>query len=192
LAYKNDKGREHKIVIEYDGFKEHFTNYGDVNAFNFQHYYSPEDVYRQKTLESYGYKFIRINKFNSGKNPIQTLDKRLFAATSEKNGDVDVLLSIHETIENIQNNSAKECPKCKVIRESDEFKDKACSTGYGRICVYCKKIKSQDGDSSCGSTSNGPTKCPKCNSMMILRNGRRGKFYGCSKYPICNSTLPYR
>lgn len=192
LVYKNGEGREHKIVIEYDGFKEHFSKYGNVNQFNFQHYYSPEDVCRQKTIESYGYKFIRINKFNSGKNPIEMTDKRLVAATAEMNGDVDILRSIHETIENIQNNGAKECPKCKVIREIDEFKDPACSTGYGRICVYCKKIKTQGVETSGNFLNTGPNKCPKCNSMMVLRNGRRGKFYGCSKYPLCNSTLPYR
>lgn len=192
LVHRNEKGREHKIVIEYDGFQSHFTNYGEVNEFNYNQYYSPEDVYRQKTLESYGYKFIRINKFNSGKNPIETLDKRLVAATSKKNDDVDVLRSIHETIENIQNNGAKECPRCKVIRENEEFKDPACSTGYGRICVYCKKIKSSGAEADANVSAGGRNICPKCKSMMVLRNGRRGKFYGCSRYPICTSTVSYR
>ncbi|MBI2355275.1 MAG: topoisomerase DNA-binding C4 zinc finger domain-containing protein [Deltaproteobacteria bacterium] len=192
LVYRNEKGREHKIVIEYDGFKEHFTNHGEVNEFNYSQYYSPEDVYRQKTLESYGYKFIRINKFNSGKNPIETLDKRLAVATADKNGDVDVLKSIHDTIDNIQNNGAKECPKCKVIREADEFKDPACSTGYGRICVYCKKLKTAGSTAADNVASGGRIMCPKCKSVMVLRHGRRGKFYGCSRYPICNSIVPYR
>lgn len=189
LVYRNDRGKEHKIVIEYDGFKEHFTNYGEVNQFNYSQYYSPEDVYRQKTLESYGYKFIRINKFNSGKNPIETLNKRLEAATTDKNGDVDVLKSIHETIDNIQNNGAKECPKCKTIRESEEFKDPACSTGYGRICVYCKKFKTKD-VAGAGPYSTGRTICPKCKSPMVLRHGRSGKYYGCVRYPVCNAVVP--
>ena len=38
---------------------------------------SDKDVYRQKVLEGYGYKFLRINKFNIGKDPIETLDNRL-------------------------------------------------------------------------------------------------------------------
>jgi hypothetical protein len=33
--------------------------------------------------------------------------------------------------------------------------------------------------------------CPKCNSKMILRNGRYGKFYGCAKYPNCRGTRCY-
>lgn len=192
LVYKNEKGREHKIVIEYDGFKEHFTNHSEVNEFNYNQYYTPDDVYRQKTLESYGYKFIRINRFNSGKNPIETLDKRLTAATSDKNGDIDVLRSIHENIENMQHNGAKECPKCKVIRESDDFKDPACSTGQGRICVYCKGIKRTVSEADGAASSGGRILCPKCKSIMILRLGRQGKFYSCSKHPICDATVPFK
>lgn len=30
--------------------------------------------------------------------------------------------------------------------------------------------------------------CPRCNSAMKLRNGKRGEFYGCSKFPKCNGT----
>ena len=192
LIYRNEKDREHKIVIEYDGFKEHFTKYGEVNEFNYRQYYSHEDMYRQKIIESYGYKFIRINKFNCGKNPIETLDKRLLAATTEKNGNVDVLRSIHETIDHIQNNGAKECPKCKLIRDGEEFKDPACSTGYGRICVYCKKIKAARTEPRGESPADARKICPKCKSRMILRNGRYGKFYGCSRYPMCHATAPYK
>ena len=31
-------------------------------------------------------------------------------------------------------------------------------------------------------------KCPKCGSPMYLREGKYGKFYGCSRYPECNGT----
>jgi len=48
-----------------------------VNESNYEEYYSPEDVYRQHVLEGYGYRFIRINKFNLGDNPITTLDSRI-------------------------------------------------------------------------------------------------------------------
>lgn len=32
------------------------------------------------------------------------------------------------------------------------------------------------------------TACPSCGSSMILRNGRRGQFYGCSRFPNCRGT----
>lgn len=34
-------------------------------------------------------------------------------------------------------------------------------------------------------------KCPVCNSDMVLRTGKYGKFYGCSKFPYCKGTKKY-
>jgi len=35
--------------------------------------------------------------------------------------------------------------------------------------------------------------CPKCNNRMVVRNGKRGQFYGCSQYfaTKCNGFRPY-
>lgn len=67
-----------KIVIEYDGFlPHHFENLEDVNKFNYQYYMTAGDIYRQKVLEGYDYKFLRINRFNIGNDPIETLNDRL-------------------------------------------------------------------------------------------------------------------
>jgi ssDNA-binding Zn-finger/Zn-ribbon topoisomerase 1 len=30
--------------------------------------------------------------------------------------------------------------------------------------------------------------CPRCNSPMVLRHGKCGRFYGCSRYPECRGT----
>ncbi|MEO6077617.1 MAG: AAA domain-containing protein [Candidatus Andersenbacteria bacterium] len=85
LVYRDEEGVEHKIIIEYDGFLEHFGEFIDVvNGSNYEEYYSPEDVYRQHVLEGYGYRFIRINKFNLGNNPIATLDSRIQEIVKKK------------------------------------------------------------------------------------------------------------
>lgn len=34
-------------------------------------------------------------------------------------------------------------------------------------------------------------KCPKCGEKMVLREGYKGKFYGCSKFPECKGTMDY-
>ncbi len=34
-------------------------------------------------------------------------------------------------------------------------------------------------------------KCPKCGAPMVLKLGRYGKFYSCSKFPECDGMLPY-
>ncbi len=31
-------------------------------------------------------------------------------------------------------------------------------------------------------------KCPECGAEMVLRNSRYGKFYGCSRFPLCRAT----
>ncbi len=85
LVYVDEAGESHKIIIEYDGFLEHFGNArGVVTAANYEEYYSSEDVYRQHVLEGYGYRFLRINRFNLGGNPIETLDARIQEIVKKK------------------------------------------------------------------------------------------------------------
>lgn len=197
LVYKDEIHQEHKIIIEYDGFREHFKDIDEINEFNYQDYYTDGDVYRQKVLESYGYKFLRINKFNIGNDPISILNERI--SNLIKNGVVknNVISHIHETIEGLQNGEMKECPKCKEIREYKDFRDPDLITGYGRFCCHCKgytlversasdNIKDKDSSAFLSGKS-----CPKCGSKMILRKGRYGKFYGCSKFPYCKGTNRY-
>ena len=35
----------------------------------------------------------------------------------------------------------------------------------------------------------GEMKCPECGAAMILREGKKGKFWGCSRFPKCRKTL---
>ena len=228
LVYKDEIRKDHKIIIEYDGFKEHFHDTQGINTANFEEYYSDEDVYRQKILESYGYKFLRINKFNIGKDPIFTLNNRIEELI--KNGEYcknDLLTNIHQTISNLQNGDMKQCPKCKNVRTIDEFRDSTRISGQGRFCRECKHLGSNDYHSSIFNNSKNETKvvcegcgiakpdamfrdefgflsnklcidcrdgqklCPLCNSNMVLRNGRYGKFFGCSKFPYCKGTRKY-
>lgn len=34
--------------------------------------------------------------------------------------------------------------------------------------------------------------CPRCGGDLVVRNGQYGTFYGCSNYPKCRYTQPYR
>ncbi|HAI74477.1 TPA: hypothetical protein DCL22_03800 [Candidatus Moranbacteria bacterium] len=86
----------------------------------------------------------------------------------------------------------KECPKCKEIREYKDFRDPDLITGYGRFCCHCKgytlvEKPASDNIKDSPAVSSDKT-CPKCGSKMILRKGRYGKFYGCSKFPYCRGT----
>lgn len=95
LIYTNEHKKEYKIIIEYDGFQEHFTDTNLVNEFNYENYYSDDDVYRQKVLEGYGYRFLRINKFNIGENPIETLDDRIEYLLKKPASTNSLLTNIH-------------------------------------------------------------------------------------------------
>ena len=194
LLYHAEANSEKKIIIEYDGFREHFGGAIGINSSNYSDYYSEEDVYRQKILESYGYKFLRINRFNLGEDPIATLDARL-RKLADKKGDAphnDVLEAIHSDIKKLQDGGLRECPKCKQLRNVEEFNDPSLASGVGRFCKSCKGIKHvRRTKAERSSTSSSRNSCPKCGSPMLLRAGQFGRFYGCSKYPYCRTTRPY-
>jgi superfamily I DNA and/or RNA helicase len=63
LTYANG-GKEATLILEYDGLEFHFNNPNEVNNLNFSQSYLDYDTARQLELESYGYSFLRINKFN--------------------------------------------------------------------------------------------------------------------------------
>ncbi len=193
LVYGDESGKTHSIVIEYDGFREHFGNADRVTKYNFEKYYSDEDVYREKVLESYGYKFLRINKFNIGENPIATLNKRIFERINGLTTGNGIIESIQDTVKGLQSGEMKECPKCHEVRTMEDFKDFSLLTGFGRICNHCK------GTALCTPARDARTEpaeretsCPQCGSKMVLRNGRYGRFYGCSRFPYCKGTRNYR
>ncbi len=190
IVYNDENGYEHKLIIEYDGFEEHFRGLAEVNEFNYEQYYSEDDIYRQKVLESYGYKFIRINKFNIGKNPIATLDARIDELVRWRQAEKNINTAIKETIEYIVKGQKKECPKCGVIKDILEFKDESLKKSYGRVCRTCKGLGvSRSGISSSKHKSN--VNCQRCGAPMIVRSGQYGKFYGCSRFPQCRATRSF-
>lgn len=57
-------GKDQTLILEYDGVEYHFKNPHEINRLNFSQAYLDYDTSRQLELESYGYRFLRINKFN--------------------------------------------------------------------------------------------------------------------------------
>lgn len=183
LVYKDPLYNERKIIIEYDGFQEHFSHIDEVNEFNYESYYSEDDIYRQKVLESYGYRFLRINRFNLTEDPVATLNTRLIDLVNESRPRPALLENISNTIHSLQNGDMIECPKCNEIKPISEFKDSSLISGMGR---YCRKCKGK-GESRAMEVDENVL-CPTCNSRMVLRSGRYGRFYGCSRFPYCRGT----
>jgi len=84
LLYKEDAGRTKMFILEYDGFEHHFKDTGFINETNFDRFYVEEDIERQKTIESYGYDFIRVNKFWLRDDPITLLNDQLERCCKKK------------------------------------------------------------------------------------------------------------
>ena len=78
--------------------------------------------------------------------------------------------------------SIDELNKIQTILESSELKERNARKEHIKNIkqnVREKKIKMAN------------LICPRCNGELKLRNGRNGKFYGCSNYPRCKFTMPY-
>ncbi len=78
--------------------------------------------------------------------------------------------------------SVNELNKIQTILESAEIKEKHARKEHVKSIkhnVKEKKIKMAN------------LICPRCNGELKLRNGKNGKFYGCSNYPRCRFTMPY-
>ncbi len=93
----------------------------------------------------------------------------------------------------------KYCPHCNIIKPLLDFKDDCLITGYGRYCSQCKLENKSNRKIVKAITAQQPVttsgiKCPRCGSMMIVRERRsdKHKFYGCSRFPNCRETKPFR
>jgi hypothetical protein len=143
LTIPTKQGRPVQVIIEYDGFDFHFIDRDQVHAGNYDEYMTASDVERQKVLESYGYKFLRINRFNIGDDPVATLSHRLdkLVSTADVRVRAVALDAISSTVEALQNKTAKECSKCNTVKDLHAFFDRNLAGGkgsHGRICLTCK------------------------------------------------------
>lgn len=144
LVCRTDEGTLH-IVIEYDGFEFHFDKdkARAVNVGNHERYLKDSDVERQLTLESYGYRFLRINRFNLGEDPVATLDERLAKLVELATGEQrsQLLDRLRAQAKGIAAKEMKKCSRCKNIRPLKAFYDRALKGGeggHGRVCMVCK------------------------------------------------------
>lgn len=84
IIFSDDNSKKHKIIIEYDGFEFHFRDNELVNEFNYGSYYTENHLYREKVLESYGYRFVRLNRFNIGSDPMLVLNIKIEEIVKKK------------------------------------------------------------------------------------------------------------
>ena len=87
--------------------------------------------------------------------------------------------------------TGEECPSCGgilIIRESKRGKFAGCKS-YP-VCKYTASMSDDGKIIKKAPAKNTGVKCQKCKSgTMIERQGKYGKFYGCSKFPKCRSIM---
>lgn len=97
LLTLSKSGKEKALIIEYDGLEYHTKDpYNAYSATTFDKEYLDYDLQRQLEIETYGYRFLRINKFNllpkeKGKTELDVLNDLLAKEF------IDILSSYEET-----------------------------------------------------------------------------------------------
>ncbi|OGT98590.1 MAG: DNA topoisomerase I [Geobacteraceae bacterium GWC2_48_7] len=81
-----------------------------------------------------------------------------------------------------------ECGKPLVVKLGKRGKFIACS-GFQEGCKYTRNLSGDKvGDSEEPVVSD--EKCDKCGAVMLIKDGRYGKYLACSGYPACKNIQP--
>lgn len=188
IVYTNEKWKDTKIFFEYDDFE---TAEDLENIKEDQLYLNENDVYMEKVLESYWYKYLRVNDFILWNNPVRSLNSKFeevlwLKEEYKSEEDSAILQDIQKIAQWLEDWTFKICDKCGEVKELAEFKDSSLKSWYGRQCLDCKVHKRWNYKKIWSSAPiKSPTKCPKCGAKMVLRHSRFWDFYWCSNYPIC-------
>lgn len=90
------------------------------------------------------------------------------------------------------------CEFCGKIAKESEF---VSYGGAGRVnlgtCKDCSankkdRLKVEQSSAEAPKKKYDPTVCPDCGGKLIEKNGKFGKFFGCSNYPRCRFTRTVR
>ena len=81
------------------------------------------------------------------------------------------------------------CDKCgsTMILKNGRFGKFAACPNYPE-CKNTKPLVKKELPLPVQDDGEAPLKCDKCGADMVLRSGRYGAFYACSKYPECKNT----
>ncbi|MEO0044594.1 MAG: hypothetical protein RL329_4042 [Bacteroidota bacterium] len=134
LLYQVDVQKFKTIIIEYDAYEFQTTT---LHA-------APErvqnDIMLQKTMEAYGYSFLRWNKWLlNGADAVPFLDKKLKQIVFEQLPETSKLGALLQvSYDKTRQGEMKVCGKCGQLKPKADFHNPKLESGYGRICQPCK------------------------------------------------------
>ena len=136
-----------------------------------------------------------------------SMESKLDSIENNENTIVGVISEFYEKFEADLKKALEEAPKEKLVaqvEESDVICEKCGSRmiykkgRFGRFLACpnyptCKNTKTVDEEGNVSEPEpTTPTlagfKCDECGADMVIRSGRYGTFYACSKYPTCTFT----
>ncbi|HEX9020210.1 MAG TPA: type I DNA topoisomerase, partial [Nitrospirota bacterium] len=83
--------------------------------------------------------------------------------------------------------ACEKCGKPMIIKWGRNGQFLACS-GYPDCKNTKPFVRKENGDVEAAPEETTDEICPKCNSPMVVKRGRFGKFLACSRYPECKYT----
>ena len=92
-----------------------------------------------------------------------------------------------ETTEPSQDEEAENCENCgkPMVVKRGRFGQFLACTGYPDCKTTRKIIATKEGLSAAKPDQLLEEKCPKCESQLVIKQGRFGEFTACSSYPTC-------
>ncbi|MBI2049977.1 MAG: type I DNA topoisomerase [Candidatus Staskawiczbacteria bacterium] len=163
-----------------------------------QHFTEPPARYNEasliKALEKHGIgrpsTYAPILSTVQSRNYIEKNEQKKFYPTEMGIMVNDVLVENFPEIVDIDFTAKLE----KELDEVAEGKDtwiKTCRDFYTPFSKNLKEKYEKVSKKEFGQTLTD-RKCPKCNSPLVEKMGRFGRFYGCSKFPQCKHTEPIK
>ena len=90
--------------------------------------------------------------------------------------------------------TGEKCPQCgeELLKRKGRYGEFIACSGFPK-CKYTQNVGGDDkeGKPKANLTVLEGVKCPECESDIVERKSRRGKFYGCSAYPKCKFISTY-
>jgi AAA domain len=157
ILYRINEQKVKTIIIEYDAHEfQTISDFGFRNA-DLQpienQTYTPtfrnpqseihirKSIELQKTMEAYGYSFLRWNKWLlNGEDGVSFLDRKLKQIVYEQLPESSRLGAILQvSYDKTRQGEMKVCGRCGQLKHKVDFYNPKLESGYGRVCQPCKK-----------------------------------------------------
>ncbi len=132
-----------------------------------------------------------LDKVEEGSAKWLVIMKDFYAGFSERLETAKTEMKNVKAEETTTDLKCKKCGNTMLIKWGRRGKFLACS-GYPECKSTSDFTTGENGEVQAVERKDETTdeKCPKCESPMVIKTGRFGRFLACTKYPECKTTKP--